>query len=62
MILFQKYKFHILGLIAGALLGYLYYVQIGCVSGTCAITSKPLNATAYGGIMGILLVDLLKKK
>lgn len=62
MSLLQKYKFHIIGLIIGAILGYLYYAQIGCTSGTCAITSKPLNSTAYGAVMGVLLIDLFKKK
>jgi hypothetical protein len=34
-------------------------------SGTCAITSKPLNSTLYGGMMGGLLFNMLdgrKKK
>lgn len=40
---------------AGALVGYLYYRFIGCASGTCAITSKPLNSMVYFGFMGLLL-------
>jgi hypothetical protein len=47
-----------LGIILGAIGGYLYYKQIGCVSGNCAITSKPLNSTLYGMIMGGLLFNL----
>ena len=47
-----------IGIIVGLLAGYLYYLQIGCASGTCAITSKPLNSTLYGGLMGGLLFNL----
>ncbi|MEM8521143.1 DUF6132 family protein [Flavobacterium sp. PL12] len=47
-----------IGIIVGFLAGYLYYLQIGCASGTCAITSKPLNSTLYGGLMGGLLFNL----
>ncbi len=55
-----------IGLVVGLIAGYLYYQQIGCASGTCAITSKPLNSTLYGGLMGGLLFsmigDFFKKK
>ena len=40
------------GIFIGAAGGYLYYHYIGCNSGTCAITSKPLNSTLYGSVMG----------
>ncbi len=58
----NKYKFHILGIIIGAIAGYAYYYFIGCASGTCAITSKPLNSTLYGAVMGVLIADLFKKE
>ncbi|MBC8322088.1 MAG: hypothetical protein H8E70_00800 [Candidatus Marinimicrobia bacterium] len=38
----------------GAVVGYLYYVLIGCNSGTCAITSSPLNSTMYGALIGLV--------
>ena len=47
-----------IGIVVGMIAGYLYYQQIGCISGTCAITSKPLNSTLYGGLMGGLLFNL----
>ena len=47
-----------IGIVVGMIAGYLYYQQIGCVSGTCAITSKPLNSMLYGGLMGGLLFNL----
>jgi hypothetical protein len=58
----NKHKITIVGLILGALGGYLYYHFIGCVSGTCAITSKPLNSTLYGALMGGLLFNMFQKE
>ncbi len=51
----------VLGIAIGAVAGYIYYAQIGCVSGTCAITSKPLNSTLYGALMGGLLLNSFVK-
>jgi len=50
-----KYKLTILGVIVGAIAGYVYYHFVGCASGTCLITSRPLNSTVYGALMGSLL-------
>lgn len=47
------------GVVLGAIAGYLYYFYIGCSSGSCAITSKPLNSTLYGMFMGGLLLDMV---
>ncbi len=51
----------IIGAALGALTGYLYWKYIGCISGTCAITSKPLNSTLYFSVLGALLFSLFKK-
>jgi hypothetical protein len=45
----------VIGAAIGGLLGFLYYKFIGCASGTCPITSKPLNSVLYGAVMGLLL-------
>ena len=50
-----------MGIVVGAIAGYLYYFYVGCVSGTCAITSKPLNSTLYGGLMGGLVFNMFVK-
>ena len=44
----------IMGVVIGGLLGFLYYKVVGCSTGTCPITSKPLNSTLYGALMGLL--------
>jgi len=56
-----KYKFTFIGVIVGAIGGYAYYHYVGCASGTCAITSKPLNSILYGAMMGALLFSSTKK-
>ena len=50
-----------IGIVIGAVAGYLYYFYVGCASGTCAITSKPLNSTLYGAVMGGLMLNLFIK-
>lgn len=54
---FQKIliKRLIIGIILGAVGGYLYYYYIGCSNGTCPITSNPINTTLYGTLMGAVL-------
>lgn len=56
-----KYKLTLLGIVLGAIGGYLYYHFVGCVNGSCAITSKPLNSTLYGSLMGGLLFNIFQK-
>ncbi len=56
-----KYRLIIVGVIVGAMGGYAYYTFVGCASGTCAITSNPVNSTIYGAILGGLFFDLFRK-
>ena len=56
-----KSKLTIIGIVVGAVAGYAYYHFVGCASGTCAITSKPMNSTLYGAVMGGVLFSSFKK-
>ena len=56
-----KKGYIITGIGIGLIAGYAYYYFVGCASGTCAITSKPLNSTLYGGLMGGLLFNMFVK-
>lgn len=58
----EKYKTDLLGVGIGAIAGFLYWKFIGCASGTCMITSKPLNSSLYGALMGFLVVVMFKKE
>ncbi len=60
--LLKKYRLTLIGLVVGAIGGYLYYHFIGCESGSCAITSKPFNSTVYGALLGGLTINIFKKE
>jgi hypothetical protein len=46
--------------VAGAIFGFVYYKTVGCVTGTCPITSNPWISTIYGGGMGFLISLIIK--
>jgi len=58
---FKNNLLTMLGICLGALAGYLYWNFVGCQSGTCAITSNPINSTLYGSLMGGLLFSSFQK-
>lgn len=53
---------YLLGIVLGAVGGYLYWRYIGCSTGTCPITSSPTISSIYGGLMGVLLGGMFKRK
>ena len=57
----KKYKLGLIGIVLGGILGYAYYHFIGCNTGTCAITSKPINRSVYGMVMGYLILSTFEK-
>lgn len=46
----------VLPILLGAAGGYAYYYFVGCVSGSCPITSNPWSSTAYGALIGAVFV------
>lgn len=56
------YKLYFIGAIVGGIAGFLYWKYVGCVTGTCAITSKPLNSTLYFAFFGSILLSFFKKE
>ncbi|WP_294672743.1 hypothetical protein [uncultured Fluviicola sp.] len=57
---FAKNWLWLAGGIAGAFAGFLYWKYVGCSSGSCPITSKPLNSSIYGSLLGALFFSLFK--
>jgi len=55
-------KLLIAGIISGAVIGFVYWKLVGCNSGTCTITSKWHNSTAYGAVIGGLFLSIFKNK
>lgn len=50
------------GIVVGGILGYIYYVKIGCMSGTCPIKSNPYLTIIYGALLGYLVFDMFARK
>lgn len=59
---FQTNKLYFFGAFIGALAGFLYWKYVGCLTGTCAITSNPFRSTIYFAALGALITGLLKKE
>lgn len=56
----KKSRLTIIGVIAGSLGGYLFWLYIGCMSGTCPITSSPLNSAIFGSVIGGLVFSMFE--
>lgn len=52
----------IIGTLIGALAGYLYWKFIGCTTGSCPITSSPINSSIYIAVVGALIGAMFKRK
>ena len=57
----SKNKMYFIGTFTGALTGFLYWKYVGCITGTCSITSNPIKSTIYFAILGSLLLGSFKK-
>jgi hypothetical protein len=51
-----------LGILGGAALGFSYWYFVGCNSGTCAITSSPVNSSIYGAVMGGFVLNIFSNR
>lgn len=56
-----KHWLKFVGVLVGALGGYIYYAKVGCLTGNCPITSDPANSMLYGALMGFLLFSMFTK-
>lgn len=52
----KKYKKVFIGIIVGGVIGYLYYYFVGCSTGTCPLTSSPVNSVLVGMLLGGVLM------
>ncbi|TWV14396.1 hypothetical protein FQ707_04420 [Bacteroidaceae bacterium HV4-6-C5C] len=60
--LITKYLPTLSGVLLGGIGGYIYWRYIGCESGTCPITSSPINSALWGMLMGGLLFNAFLQK
>jgi hypothetical protein len=42
----------LIGVAAGAAVGFLYYKLVGCRSGACLLTSSPVRSVLYWALIG----------
>jgi hypothetical protein len=52
----------IIGMIAGGIGGYFYYIFVGCSGGSCPITSNPWMTILWGSVTGYLLGSFFNNK
>lgn len=57
-----KNKLYVIGAVIGALAGFLYWKYVGCITGTCAITSSPVRSTLYFALFGAIFLGMFKKE
>lgn len=58
---FHKHWLKLIGILTGALGGYIYYAKVGCLTGNCPITSDPTNSMLYGALLGFLVFSMFQK-
>ena len=58
----KRHGLLVVGLVVGAVGGYLYWRYVGCASGTCPITTSPWTSTVWGAAIGGLLMSSFKKE
>lgn len=51
----------IIPILLGAAAGYAYYHYVGCVTGTCPISSNPWSSTIMGAVIGWGFIPRKKK-
>ncbi|MFN8355388.1 MAG: DUF6132 family protein [Spirosomataceae bacterium] len=60
MRLLKTYQWSLIGAVVGAVGGFLYWKEIGCVTGTCPLKSQWQTMVPYGTLVGFVGADLLK--
>ena len=55
-------RLYFIGAIIGGIAGFIYYRFVGCVTGSCPITSSPVNSSLYFGLFGAIVSGFFKKE
>ncbi|HEX2919551.1 MAG TPA: DUF6132 family protein [Bacteroidales bacterium] len=51
-----------IGITGGAIIGFLYFYFVGCKTGSCSITSNPVNSIIFGALFGFFIAGTNSKK
>lgn len=57
----SSYKWTLLGIALGGLGGFLYWKEIGCLTGTCPLQSHWQTMVPYGMLFGYLGADFIQQ-
>ena len=53
---------YFIGAVLGGIAGYFYWKFVGCSSGTCMISSKPLNSIVFFAVSGMFITSAFRKE
>ena len=59
---FNKHKYGIILLAPGIIAGFFYWKYVGCMSGTCPLTSNWQLTLLFGGLVGYFIGDSIDDK
>jgi hypothetical protein len=45
----------LMGVVFGAIAGFIYYKVVGCPTGACPITRSPMRSVVYGSLLGLMI-------
>ncbi len=62
MTILKNQKLVIIGATIGAIAGFFYWKEIGCLTGTCTIQSVWYNMTVYGLLVGGVFGSIIQEK
>lgn len=54
----SEFQWGIIGVLIGGLGGYIYWKEIGCLTGTCPLKSQWQTMVPYGMVMGYLVTSM----
>ncbi len=60
MNILSNQKLVIIGATVGAIVGFFYWKEVGCLTGSCAIQSVWYNMSAYGLLLGGLFGSIIQ--
>jgi hypothetical protein len=50
----------VIGIVAGAVLGFAWHKLVGCSTGACPLTANPYISTLYGAFLGVLIATSVR--
>jgi hypothetical protein len=55
-----RYKWPVMGTLLGGIGGFVYWNEVGCLTGTCPLKSQWQTMVPYGMLLGYLVTNFIK--